>query len=128
MSERVQPTPRDELALRGLRVHGHHGVLDFEREQGQEFVVDVVLRLDTGPASSSGDLTATIDYSVLADRLAAAVSTDPVDLIETLAERLADICLHLAPVADVDVTVHKPQAPLRVPVDDVSVSIHRSRP
>jgi 7,8-dihydroneopterin aldolase/epimerase/oxygenase len=128
MSQRVHPTPRDELALRGLRVHGHHGILDFEREHGQEFVVDVVLRLDTGPAASSGDLAATVDYSVLADRLAAAVSTDPVDLIETLAERLAEICLHLAPVADVDVTVHKPQAPLRVPVDDVSVSIHRSRP
>ncbi len=120
------PTP-DRLALHGLRAEGHHGVFDAEREDGQEFVVDVVLGLDTRPAAASDDLNATVDYAELAERLAAEVSADPVDLIETLAQRLADLCLHHAQVAEVDVTVHKPQAPLSVPVDDVSVTIHRSR-
>lgn len=119
--------PPDRLALRGLRVEGHHGVLDAEREHGQEFVVDVVLQLDTRSAASDDALTATVNYADLAERLAAAVSTDPVDLIETLAQRLADLCLHDAQVTGVDVTVHKPQAPLSVPVDDVSITIHRSR-
>ena len=119
--------PSDRLTLRGLRAHGHHGVLEGERRGGQQFVVDVVLGLDTRPAAAGDDLTATVDYADLTEQLAAAVSTDPVDLIETLAQRLADICLDLAPVMEVDVTVHKPQAPLSVTVDDVSVTVHRSR-
>lgn len=120
-------SPADRLTLRGLRVNGRHGVLESERQHEQEFVVDVVLGLDTRPAAFSDDLVATVDYARLAEHLAAAVSGDPVDLIETLAQRLADICLHEDRVADVAVTVHKPQAPLNVPVDDVSVTIHRRR-
>lgn len=120
-------SPADRLTLRGLRVDGHHGVLESERQHGQEFVVDVELGLDTRPAAAGDELTATVDYAGLAEQLAAAVSDDPVDLIETLAQRLADICLQQARVADVAITVHKPQAPLSVPVDDVSVTIHRRR-
>lgn len=127
MTQQAGTPPPDRLALHGLRAEGHHGVFEAEREDGQEFVVDVVLGLDTRPAAASDDLSATVDYAELAERLAAEVSADPVDLIETLAQRLADLCLHHAQVAEVDVTVHKPQAPLSVPVDDVSVTIHRSR-
>lgn len=127
MTQQAGTPPPDRLALHGLRAEGHHGVFEAERADGQEFVVDVVLGLDTRPAAASDDLSATVDYAELAERLAAEVSADPVDLIETLAQRLADLCLHHAQVAEVDVTVHKPQAPLSVPVDDVSVTIHRSR-
>lgn len=127
MTQRAGTPPPDRLALHGLRAEGRHGVFDSEREDGQEFVVDVVLGLDTRPAAASDQLSATVDYAELAERLAAEVSADPVDLIETLAQRLADVCLHHAQVAEVDVTVHKPQAPLPVPVNDVSVTIHRSR-
>ncbi len=127
MTQQAGTPPPDRLALHGLRAEGHHGVFEAEREDGQEFVVDVVLGLDTRPAAASDDLSATVDYAELAERLAAEVSADPVDLIETLAQRLADLCLHHAQVAEVDVTVHKPRAPLSVPVDDVSVTIHRSR-
>lgn len=127
MTYHVDTGQPDRLALRGLRVEGHHGVLESERLHGQEFVIDVVLGLDTRRAATADDLTATVDYAGLADRLAAAVSSDPVDLIETLAQRLADVCLHQPNVTEVAVTVHKPQAPLGVPFDDVSVTIHRSR-
>ena len=106
---------------------GHHGVLDFERREGQEFVVDVEILLDTRAAARGDDLGATVHYGHLAERLHRAVSTDPVDLIETLAQRLADVCLAEPPVMAVDVTVHKPQAPIRVAFDDVSLTIHRSR-
>jgi 7,8-dihydroneopterin aldolase/epimerase/oxygenase len=123
----TQERPTDRLTLRGLRAVGHHGVLDFERRDGQEFVVDVELALDTRPAAGGDDLAATVHYGHLAERLHSAIAADPVDLIETLAQRLADICLAEPPVAWVDVTVHKPQAPLRVAFDDVSLTIHRSR-
>ena len=119
--------PVDRLSLRGLRGTGHHGVLHHERREGQEFVVDVALGLDTRRAAASDDLSATVHYGELAERLHASLTTDPVDLIETLAQRLADICLAEEPVSWVEITVHKPHAPITVPFDDVTLTIHRSR-
>ena len=116
----------DRITLRGLRVRGHHGVLAEERAQGQDFVLDVSLVLDTRSAAATDDLDRTVDYSRLARVLADVVAGEPVALLETLAQRLADACLSDARVAAVDVTVHKPQAPMPVPVA-VSVSIRRSR-
>lgn len=116
----------DRIVLTGLRALGHHGVLAAERRDGQEFVVDVEVGLDTRAAALSDDLSATVDYGALAQRLHDAIVSEPVDLIETLAQRLADVCL--APPADwVKVTVHKPAAPIRVAFTDVSLTIHRSR-
>ena len=123
----ASPPVADRLALTGLRATGHHGVLERERIEGQEFVVDVELGLDTRPAAAADDLAATVHYGDLAQRLHAAVTSDPVDLIETLAQRLADVCLAEPRVSWVDVTVHKPHAPIEVAFDDVSLTIHRSR-
>jgi 7,8-dihydroneopterin aldolase/epimerase/oxygenase len=118
---------RDRLALRGLRARGRHGVLPAERELGQDFVVDVELRLDTSRAAAADDLTQTVDYGSLAAEVTAVVTGAPVALIETLAQRVADRCLAEPLVDEVEVTVHKPQAPLRVPCADVTVTITRSR-
>ncbi|MEJ7689982.1 MAG: dihydroneopterin aldolase [Nocardioidaceae bacterium] len=116
----------DRIVLTGLRARGYHGVLEAERHDGQEFVVDVEVGLDTRAAAMSDDLSATVDYGALAQRLHDAIVSEPVDLIETLAQRLADVCL--APPADwVKVTVHKPSAPIQVAFTDVSLTIHRSR-
>jgi 7,8-dihydroneopterin aldolase/epimerase/oxygenase len=118
----------DRIAVRGLRAFGRHGVLDHERALGQEFVIDAVLGLDTRPAAAADDLTLTADYGALATRLAAIVSGPPADLIETLAQRLADACLADPAVAEVEITVHKPHAPVTELVADISVTIRRSRP
>ncbi len=118
----------DRITLRGLRVRGYHGVLEHERRDGQDFVVDVVLSVDTSTAGQSDDLNDTLDYGVLAEELAADVARDPLDLIEALAQRLADRCLKDPRVEEVEVTVHKPQAPVTVPVADVAVTITRRRP
>ncbi|MFC0038260.1 dihydroneopterin aldolase [Actinomadura rayongensis] len=118
----------DRIELRGLRARGRHGVLPAERELGQEFVVDVSLALDTRPAAATDDLARTVDYGTLAGRLVAAVEQDPVDLLETLAERLAGICLADPVVTEAEVTVHKPSAPVPHPFADVAVRITRSRP
>lgn len=116
----------DRIALRGLRVFGRHGVFEHERREGQAFVVDVVLDVDTAPAARADDLGRTVDYGGLADRLAAVVAGEPVNLIETVAERLADVCLSTAGVRAVEVTVHKPQAPVRHEFGDVAVTIVRT--
>ncbi|MEZ5117902.1 MAG: dihydroneopterin aldolase [Candidatus Nanopelagicales bacterium] len=117
----------DRIVLRGIRAHGHHGVFEHERREGQEFVVDVVLSVDSRPAAAADDLALTVDYGLLAERVAADVARDPVDLIETLADRIAALCLQDPLVAAVEVTVHKPQAPVRVAVDDIAVTVVRSR-
>ena len=112
------------IRITGLRVHGYHGVLPAERRDGQTFVVDAVLHV---VPPDTDDLAATVDYAVLADRLAAIVAGEPVDLIETLASRLADACLEDHRVERAEVTVHKPEVPLPVAVTEVSVTLVRDR-
>jgi 7,8-dihydroneopterin aldolase/epimerase/oxygenase len=118
---------RDRITLTGVRVRAHHGVLEFEREQGQEFVIDVSMAVDLAPAASRDDLGRTVHYGELAEAVVAAVERDPVDLIETVAERVADVALAYPAVEEVEVTVHKPEAPISVPFADVAVTIVRSR-
>lgn len=120
-------TDLDEIRLTGLRATAHHGVFEHERRDGQPFVVDVTVRLPLSPAGGSDDLDRTVHYGVLAEQVVAAVERDPVDLIETVAERIAAVALGFAAVREVVVTVHKPQAPITVPFDDVSVTIVRRR-
>ncbi|WP_246610684.1 dihydroneopterin aldolase [Nonomuraea rhizosphaerae] len=123
----TSPKSADRIALRGLRAWGRHGVLAAERELGQEFVIDATLHLDTAPAAASDDLTKTVHYGELAQALAAVVEGEPVELIETLAQRLADVCLAADLVESVEVSVHKPAAPIPLPFDDVVVTIVRNR-
>ena len=127
MAGSVAQGSADRLALRGIRAVGHHGVFEHERRDGQEFVVDAVLGFDTRQAGRADDLSLTVDYGRLAQQLVDAIGSEPVDLIETLAQRLADVCLAQPLVEWVDLTVHKPQAPIEVPFDDVTLTIHRRR-
>jgi len=115
----------DRIRLTGLRVHGHHGVLPAERRGGQDFVVDVALSLDLRAAGGSDDLADTVDYGALAQALAEVVEGEPLDLLEALAGRLAEVCLSDRRVGSVEVTVHKPAAPLGRAFSDVSVTVVR---
>ncbi|MDX2603989.1 dihydroneopterin aldolase [Streptomyces sp. NPDC014892] len=117
----------DRVALRGLRARGYHGVFPGEREEGQTFVVDLTLGLDTRPAAADDDLAKTVHYGIVAEEVVAIVAGEPVNLIETLAERIAQACLRHEVVQEVEVTVHKPNAPITVPFDDTTVTITRSR-
>lgn len=117
----------DRIALRGLAVRGHHGVFESERIDGQEFVIDVVLDVDTSVAARTDQLTDTVDYGSLASAIAAIVSGAPVNLLETLADRIARACLDDVRVASVEVSVHKPHAPIALTFDDVVVTIVRAR-
>ncbi|MGZ0712018.1 dihydroneopterin aldolase (plasmid) [Coraliomargarita sp. W4R53] len=117
----------DEITLTGLTVFGHHGVYDTERREGQNFIVDLTMFLDTRPAATSDDVADTLHYGEVAERVASLVSSDPVDLLETLVDRIAQDLLSLERIERVRVTVHKPQAPISLTFTDVSVTIERSK-
>ncbi|MDZ8171497.1 dihydroneopterin aldolase [Microbacterium xanthum] len=122
------PTATDELTLTGLRVFGHHGVLSHERRDGQEFVIDVTMHLDVREAAGADDVDKTVHYGEVAEHVAGLVAHDPVDLIETVAARIArDLLARYPRLRRVTVTVHKPNAPIRVPFSDVSVRVTRAR-
>jgi dihydroneopterin aldolase len=123
----VTPLPLDRLRVSGIEARGHHGVFDFERREGQRFVVDLVLGLDTRPAAASDDLADTVDYGGLVEQVRGAVEHDPVDLIEKLAQRIADLCLADPRVQWAEVTLHKPEAPIETAFADVTLTITRSR-
>ena len=122
----ARSTP-DRITITGLSAHAHHGVYDWERQRGQTFAVDAVLELDTAPAAAGDDLDKTVNYAELARQLHGVLTGDPVDLLETLAQRLADVCLANPLVDAVEITVHKPDADLGVPFADVTVAIRRTR-
>lgn len=116
------------ITLTGLRAKGHHGVYDFERAQGQDFVVDVMLELNLAMAAESDDVADTVHYGELAERLVAVIGGEPVNLIETLADRLLAVALADQRVDAATVTVHKPQAPIPHEFADVAVTLRRERP
>jgi dihydroneopterin aldolase len=115
------------IELRGLRARGYHGVFDFERRDGQDFVVDVVLELDLDRAAASDDVADTVHYGELATALIAIIEGEPVNLLERLAQRLADRCLSDPRVAAVTIAAHKPQAPIPHEFTDVAVTIRRTK-
>lgn len=117
----------DRITLTGLRVRGHHGVFDHEKRDGQDFVVDVTAWLDLDRAARTDDLAETLHYGELAERVAAVVAGPPRDLIETVAGEVADLVLTDERVQAVEVTVHKPDAPIALTFADVAVTVHRSR-
>ena len=117
----------DELSVTGIECFAHHGVFDFERREGQVFVVDLVLGIDTRPAAASDDLAETVNYGTLVADVKAAVERDPVDLIETVAQRIADVCLMDTRVEWARVTLHKPDAPIDATYSDVALTITRTR-
>jgi dihydroneopterin aldolase len=119
--------PPDRLRVSGVKVFAHHGVLEAERRDGQTFLVDLDLAVDTAEAAASDDLALTVDYGSLVTDVVAAVASDPVDLIETVAERIAGVCLARDRVRSVSVTVHKPDAPIPATFSDVALTITRRR-
>lgn len=120
-----------KIKLTGLRVYAHHGVFDFERQNGQDFYIDATVWVDNRTLQFNDDLSLTVHYGDLAKAIVDNVKADPVDLLETLAQRLLDMLLNwggpASPVLKAKVTVHKPNAPITYEFGDVSVSIKGKR-
>lgn len=121
------PGPADRITLTGLRVFGRHGVFEHEKREGQEFLVDVTAWLDLRPAAASDALADTVNYSELARLAAEIVAGQPYDLIESVAGRIAEEVLHDERLRAVEVTVHKPSAPIPLTFADVAVTVRRQR-
>ncbi len=117
----------DRITLTGLRVQGRHGVFEHERRDGQDFLVDITVWLDLDRAAATDDLADTLDYGDLAKRAAAIVGGPPCDLIESVAARVADEVMTDDRAHAVEVTIHKPSAPIPLAFADVSVTARRSR-
>jgi len=118
----------DTITLTGITAIGHHGVFEHEKRDGQPFIVDAVLHTDISGAAATDDLAQTSDYGAVAEAIAELIRGEAFDLIETLTERIAlRILADFPRVAAVDVTVHKPKAPIQVPFGDVSITMHRAR-
>ena len=117
----------DRITLTGVTAVGYHGVFDFERREGQPFVVDAVLYLDFTGAAQSDDVRDTAHYGEVAQRITDWITGEPLNLIEALAVRIAEGLLSEFALHAVDITVHKPQAPIEVPFGDVAVTVHRDR-
>ncbi|RNE49884.1 dihydroneopterin aldolase [Corynebacterium alimapuense] len=118
----------DRIELRGLECFGYHGVFPEEKREGQTFLVDLVCWLDTAPAAATDDLNLTINYAELAELAISVISGDSRDLIETVAAEIADTALNdFSLLHAVEVTVHKPSAPIPHTFADVAVVARRSR-
>lgn len=117
----------DRIELRGLTIRGRHGVFESERAEGQDFVVDITVWIDLVDAAASDDLADTYDYGLLAQRAADIVAGPARNLIETVAAEIAEDVMNDERVHAVEVTVHKPQAPIRQRIADVAVVARRSR-
>lgn len=118
---------QDRVKLEGLSVLGWHGVFDHERQNGQTFVVDVTLFVDLAAAGSTDDLSKTIDYGAVAEVVVRIVGGEPRNLIESVGADVAEAILTEFDVEEVEVTIHKPEAPIPHSFADVSVTIRRSR-
>ena len=117
----------DRITLTGVGSVGYHGVLDSEKQTGQPFFVDITMFTDFTRAAATDDVAHTVNYAEVAEVIREIVTGESLDLIETLAERIAAAVLEKFPLLAVELTVHKPKAPIEVTFADVSVTIFREK-
>jgi len=128
----LEKPQRHKIKLTGLRVFAHHGVFDYERQNGQDFYIDATVWVDGQAAAFNDDLSKTVHYGDLAKAIVDNVKNQPVDLLETLAQRLLDMVMNIGggpagPVKKAKITVHKPNAPIIYEFEDVSVTVKANR-
>lgn len=117
----------DRIELRGLRAYGYHGCFDYERRDGQEFLVDLTVWTDFAAAAATDDLANTIDYGALAERAVQIIQGPPRNLIEKVVADIADDVMTDPRIQSVEVVVHKPSAPIPHTFADVRVVTSRQR-
>ena len=119
-----------KIEIRGLRIFGHHGVMEHERQNGQYFIVDAKIWIDSERAAATDDISNTVSYAEIAQLISKNVGQNPVNLLETLSQRLADEVLFAASpwATKVKITVSKPDAPIDLFFDTVAVTASAKKP
>lgn len=118
----------DRIFIRGLSLHAHHGVLPYEGKVGQSFTIDLTLEIDLATAARSDKVADTVSYDQVVEAASAAFTGQKFKLIEAAAGKVADTVLTTFPrVQSVEVTIHKPHAPIAATFSDVGVTITRKR-
>lgn len=118
----------DRILIQGLRVFGHHGVLESEIRDGQFFLVDLECELDLAFAGRSDDLNDTVDYEALTEQVRSVIAEgESCRLLEALAQRIADAALQRPQIASAKVKIVKPAPPVQAEVAGLGVEIFRSR-
>lgn len=100
----------DTVFIRQLQVDTVIGVYDWEKQITQRLLIDLTLAADLHEAAVHDDLRLTLDYAVISEKVIALITTQPIELIETVAERIAQLLLREFATSRVDVTVQKPGA------------------
>ena len=123
------PAPLDVIHMEGFAVHGLHGVLDQEKREGHTFLVDCRLQVDTRSAGRDDALDRTVSYADVAAIVQRVISAPSVDLIETLAARIAEETFAAHPlVRAMTVRINKPTAPIDMDFRNVAIEITRQAP
>lgn len=119
----------DKIIIKNLKVYAYHGVNDFEKQNGQIFLIDVKLKFKSlSKPCVSDDLNDTVSYSKVIKTVSKVAAEKKYNLLETLAEKIANAILdEYSLVQKVSVSVKKPMAPIKTSFDYVGVKITRSR-
>ena len=118
----------DRIFIKGLTLHAYHGVMPHEAKVGQSFSIDMLLDIDLSTAARSDKVADTVSYDKVVDCAKAAFSAQRFRLIEAAAGSVANAVLAEFPrVHSIQVTIHKPHAPIAAIFSDVGVSLTRKR-
>ncbi len=116
----------DKITIKNLEIFAHHGVFPEENRLGQKFVLTAVLYTNTRLAGQTDDLTKSIHYGDVSHFIKKFVEENTFKLLETVVEKLAEqLLLTFDGLEAVDLEIQKPWAPIGLPLETVSVSIHR---
>lgn len=121
-------TSGDKIEIKALKLHAFHGCFDFEKKKGQDFFIDIVLWTDFTDAGHSDKLEDTVNYASVVETVKESFTGKTYNLIEAAAESVAyAVLINFSKVREIEVTVHKPQAPVEESFEDINVSIRRKR-
>jgi len=118
----------DTIFIKGLALHAFHGVMAYEGKVGQGFHIDMILTIDLAPAAKSDKVKDTVSYDQVVAVATEAFLEKPYKLIEAAGGAIADAVLARFPrVSAIEVTIHKPHAPIAAIFADVGVTLRRAR-
>jgi dihydroneopterin aldolase len=118
----------DKITVKGLKLFAYHGVNPEEKRDGQEFIIDMDYYLDLGGACKSDDLNETVSYAKVVKAIRRVFTAQSYDLIERAAQEVCDSLFEeFEKIQKIEITLKKPQAPVKAEFDYMAVTLTRTR-